>query len=148
MRRSIHRVVMVGLAALTVACVPTGGAPTGDATVITHEQLTEANKFNSVYDAVLALRGNWLSTRGSNSINSPTQVRVYMDNSLLGGVDALRGIAPAAVSYVKHYDGVQATARWGLGNGAGVIYLSTTPGSSPEGGRRAAAGGRRLAVGG
>lgn len=131
MLRSIRRSVVVSLIALAVGCVPTGGAPTGDSSVITHDQLIEGNKYNTLYDAIAALHSNWLSTRGSDSINSPTQVRVYVDNNPLGGVDELRSIAPTTVTYVKHYDGVQATARWGLSNGAGAIYVSTVPGATP-----------------
>jgi hypothetical protein len=27
--------------------------------------------------------------------------------------------------YMKYFDGISATARWGLDHGAGVIYVST-----------------------
>jgi hypothetical protein len=96
--------------------------------VITRHEL-DANHFATVYDAVVGLRQSWLQARGPDSFttNAATQVVVYMDNNKVGGVETLRGIATNAVTWVRHYDGNEATARWGLGHGAGVIYVSTHP---------------------
>jgi hypothetical protein len=45
----------------------------------------------------------------------------------LGGVETLRTIVVRPVSYIRHYNGIDATARWGLDHGSGVIYVSTRP---------------------
>lgn len=122
------RPVLAAILLVGSAC----GRPTGetavkpDRAVITREQLIAAH-FTSVYDAVQGLRSNWLQTRGADSFSMPTEVKVYLDNTLLGGVETLRAIAPASVSYVRYYDGIAATTRWGLGHGAGAIYVSTLP---------------------
>ncbi|MDB4876818.1 MAG: hypothetical protein JWM41_3264 [Gemmatimonadetes bacterium] len=114
----------------------TSNAPRVDHLVITHDQMVES-RFNTVYDAVEALHGNWLQTRGADSFSSPSQVRVYLDNSLLGGITTLRDIASNSVTYVQYFDGVSATGRWGLGHGAGVIYVSSHPkGTDPQGEER------------
>ena len=94
--------------------------------MLTQEQIA-AQHFNTVYDAVEALRSNWLQTRGTDSFQNPSEVRVYLDNTLLGGVQKLREIAANTVTFIKYFDGVAATARWGVGHAAGVIYLSTHP---------------------
>jgi hypothetical protein len=41
--------------------------------------------------------------------------------------DALRAIDIRPVVYIRYFDRVAATARWGLDHGGGVIYVSTHP---------------------
>jgi hypothetical protein len=122
------RLAVVALFLLGSACVhpTTGSGPASDRSVITKEQLNQGH-FTTVYNAVEGLRRNWLQTRGSDSINLPTQVKVYLDNSLLGGVEMLRNIDTNSISFVRYYDGLAATTRWGLDHGAGVIFVSTRP---------------------
>jgi hypothetical protein len=100
------------------------GSPVRDRNVITHEQMQEGH-FRNVYDAVVALHSNWLLTKGTDSHVAPGQVLVYFDNTRYGGVESLRGIATTSISYVRYYDAVAATARWGLDHGHGVIFVST-----------------------
>jgi hypothetical protein len=97
-----------------------------DRNTITKDQLTK-NHYTTVYDAVEALRGNWLQTRGTDSFQSPSQVKVYLDNTMFGGVESMRSISTTTISFVRYFDGVSATARWGLDHGAGVIYISSRP---------------------
>jgi hypothetical protein len=94
--------------------------------MLTREQLAE-HRFTTAYEAVAALRSNWLETRGVDSFRTPSQVLVYMDNVRLGGVETLRGVAISAITYIQHYDGISATERWGFDHGAGVILVSTQP---------------------
>jgi hypothetical protein len=98
----------------------------GDRNTITKDQLTK-NHYTTVYDAVESLRGNWLQTRGTDSFQSPSQVKVYLDNTMFGGVESMRNISTSTISFVRYFDGVSATARWGLDHGAGVIYISSRP---------------------
>ena len=98
--------------------------PKVDPSVITQEQIAE-NHFTTAYQAVESLRSNWLQAKGPDSFTKPSQVRVYMDNSFVGGVETLREITTRTVAYIKHYDGIAATGRWGLDHGAGVIYVSS-----------------------
>jgi len=98
-----------------------------DRTVLTQSQFTD-HQFNNAFDAIEALRSNWLKTRGTDSFQNPSQVRVYLDNISLGDTASLRTIAINTIVYIRFFDGVQATARWGIDHGAGVIYVSTRPG--------------------
>ena len=52
-------------------------------------------------------------------------VQVYLDDNRLGGVEMLRNINTSLIQYIRWYDGIAATGRWGLDHGAGVIYVST-----------------------
>ncbi|MGH7616968.1 MAG: hypothetical protein ACREPM_07050 [Gemmatimonadaceae bacterium] len=100
-----------------------------DRTVLTPAQFG-LHQFNTAFDAIEALRSNWLKTRGTDSFQSPSQVRVYLDNISLGDTATLRTIPLTNIVYIRYFDGIQATARWGLDHGVGVIYVSTRPATS------------------
>ena len=118
----------LSLLLLLGACATAGGtaAPQGRSDLIVEEQI-RGNSYATVYDAVVALRPNWLRTRGADSFNSPSQVQVYVDNVRVGGIQNLQQISSVSAYYVQWYDGIEASARWGLGHGAGVIFVSTAP---------------------
>lgn len=128
--RAAFRVLAAATVALSVACASHRSSAAGDTksrtspNEITYEQIQSLH-VNNAFDAVQALHSNWLSTRGTDSFNSPSQVWVYLDDTKLGGVETLRDLAPASIGYIQHFDGVTATARWGLNHGAGVIYVSS-----------------------
>lgn len=107
------------------------GAARSNRNVITHEQIVQQN-FRTALDAVQALRPNWLRTRGADSFQSPTQVIVYLDNVRMGGVDQLATITPSNIASITHFDGVQASGRWGLDHGAGVIQVISRVGPTPN----------------
>jgi alpha-N-arabinofuranosidase len=114
---------------LASACLGTPRArskPSVDYSVITEEQI-EAQHYQNVYEAVRALRSNWLSTRGTDSFIAPSQVWVYLDNSRLGGIQTLANISTQGVTSITHLSGIEATARWGIGHSAGAISVTTWP---------------------
>jgi len=121
---------LVVLLALCSACAPAGSSassgPRHDRNLLTQEQL-RASGYTTVYAAVEALRSNWLRAKGPDSFTNPTQVQVYIDDNQLGGVETLRAIQINSISWVRYYDGMTASARWGLGHGQGVIFVSTSP---------------------
>jgi len=126
---------LVPAAALVVlaACVPR--APNAHAAlpsrdVLTAEELKQ-HPFTTVLEALQSLRPNWLQAHGTDSFYTPSEVRVYLDSNELGGPDALNLVQLASVVYIQHYDGVAATARWGVGHSMGVIYISTHPANGP-----------------
>lgn len=117
------------LLVLSVACVksnPEAPRQKSGLSFITREQLIE-HHFATAWDAVQSLRGNWLQTRGTDSFRTPSRVWVYFDDVRLGDVETLRSVATMSVSYIEHFDGIEATSRWGVGHSAGVIYVSTHP---------------------
>ena len=104
--------------------------PAGGHEVLTQQDLLGSG-FKTALEVIQALRSNWLEVRGANSFQTPSTIKVYLDGVRLGGVDQLSSITIENVIYIRHYDGVTATARWGLDHGAGVIYISTHTGSQP-----------------
>jgi hypothetical protein len=126
---SLHRVLAIGGVLLTLAasgCAgagQSGGAPAVDQTLITRVDLDKVNATN-LFDAIMALRGNWLRPRASDSFDKPSVLQVYQDNQRIGGVNELRLIQPRDVASVRFYDGIQATARWGMDHAAGAIAVT------------------------
>src|SRR5947209_5015472 len=113
------RVLSMALPGLVLALASAGCSfhrdPGGSAlnrNLLTREQFSDKG-YTTAYDLVAALRSNWLSTRGPDSFQSPSQVMVYLDGVRMGGIDALRSIDLRPVTYIRYFDGVTATARWG-----------------------------------
>jgi hypothetical protein len=127
--RILSRILVAAVLITVTGCSsnrPPAG-PRGERDLLTYEQIAATN-YTDAYQVVSALRSNWMNNRGTDTIlGSPTQVLVYLDDARYGGVEALRNIPVSAISYIRHYDGIAATARWGLDHGAGVIYVSTRP---------------------
>src|SRR5438132_11994083 len=87
--------------AATKATTADESLPTGtriDRTMLTKSQFGDL-KFNTAYDAVEALRSNWLKTKGTDSFQNPSQVRVYLDNISLGDIETLRTITISTIVY-------------------------------------------------
>ena len=120
--------VLALLVAIAAGCSgATSGSRAGRSDVVTQEQL-QGRGFASAYDAIEALRGGWLRTRGATTLMGPeAEIQVYMDNTRLGNVATLRQIPTVNVSYIQWYNANDATARWGIGHGAGAIFVSTAP---------------------
>ena len=86
-----------------------------------------ARAWTDAYEVVATLRPQWLVDRGRDSFGSGTVIQVVMNGARLGGVAALRRIAPADVEHLQWYDATSATSRWGVGFGKGAIEISSTP---------------------
>ena len=127
MRASLRFLTMTGLA-LASACTGhrANTGPRLDRNVLLPEQFGNRG-YTTPYEVVEALRSNWLAERGTDSFSSPVKVQVYFDGIHLGGVESLRTIDLRPVTYIRFFDGIAATARWGLGHGQGAIYVSTHP---------------------
>ena len=130
--RGLFSALLVLVVALGFACRSTQPRQSRrmDRSVITREQML-TGKYVTVYDAVAALRSNWLRPRGPDSFVVPSVVWVYIDGTRAGGVEMLHNIQPKLVNTVRFYDGPTATGRWGVDNGSGVIHISTWSDGAP-----------------
>ncbi len=92
--------------------------------VLGHDQLAATNASN-VYEAVQKLRPNWMSGRGPISASNPNESRanVYSGGVRVGDLSYLSSVRVDEVAELHYYDPGQASARFGMGNGGGVIEL-------------------------
>jgi hypothetical protein len=117
--------LVLALAAGAAGCASGGGGQGGpDQRTLAREEIL-ASGYQDAYSAVQALRPQWLWTRGTTSINSPETIKVYLDNSRMGGVDQLRQIPVRSIASIRYMDALEATNRWGLDHGLGAILVST-----------------------
>ena len=110
----------------TPAATPAvAGRPRQDQQLITRDVII-GTQYTNLYDVVLAMRPNWLRTRGSNDSAKADSLQVYLDSQRVGGADELRNIPPMSVLSVRYYDPIAASSRWGIGHSAGVIFVLTS----------------------
>lgn len=130
-----RRTVALGALVLLAACGgaspgsrwPGEPAPVRGSEVVTQQELGKVSASPTLYEALHALRPTWF-------LRSPTTLRperegdvvVYLDQSRLGGPEALRTIRVDAVTLVRHYSASEAEARFGLGSLNGAIQVVTT----------------------
>lgn len=122
--RRINVLFVFALLALVSACASSGGGEDGprrNSNVITAEELDTVRQL-SVYDAIMRLRPQWYRTRSTTGTG---EIKVFMNNAEMGGIDFLRGLNAAELTRVMFRNGRDATTRYGTGYGAGTIELST-----------------------
>jgi hypothetical protein len=120
--RSLFRLLPASFLIAAVGCHVHHQIAPLDPQRLSREEMLEEH-FTNVYDAVASLRSAWLTVRGTDSFRQPSQIWVYYDENRLGGVDEMRSVLVNSVASVRHYDGVDATMRWGVGHSAGAIQI-------------------------
>jgi len=112
----------IAVLALATACG--GGAQTGSTTPTDRETLRPeewgTRNFYTAAEAVASLRPLWLAKRGPDG-----EVQVYIDEVHVGAIEMLRSVRITSVAYIKHLDGIQAAARYGLNHDQGAILVTT-----------------------
>lgn len=93
---------------------------------ITAEEIA-ATQASDAYEVTRLLRPGWLAGRGPLSLRpdvSPFPA-VYVDDQRMGGLEWLRTIPAESVTEIRFVSAADATTRWGRGNAAGVILVTT-----------------------
>lgn len=98
------------------------GAPPADARVIAGDEIRATNVENA-YELVRSLRPQWMRTRGQQSIHHDPGIRVYLDNTALGSLDALRQLHPQNIESIRFLDAAAANYRFGTGHTQGAIVV-------------------------
>jgi len=118
--------LMFWVAACASAADTTPGGPDRDRNRISPEEIA-AEPVTTAAELVNRLRPAWLRSRGPESIRSgtPSFPIVYIDGVRSGGPEALRGISTQIIREIRFINGRDATTKYGLDHGAGVILVST-----------------------
>lgn len=115
---------LVALSACVMAAPATSAEPEPDALLAPE---IVAARVVDAYQAVLRLRPQFLRrspiARGLDG--SPADLRVFLDDVDLGGVEALHAIPLDAVTQIRYVRPFEAEMRWPGRHPAGVILVST-----------------------
>lgn len=129
----MRRRLVIGLcAAFLAACHPAAGP--GRTSFPSRRILMAgeiaASAATSVYQAVLQLRPEFLRRTPPWRSNAQPDggVRVFLDESEVGGVEALYDIPLGNVTVIRYLEPSESTLRWGPTYADGVIQVSTARG--------------------
>ena len=118
MRASIPGLSVLGLSALLIflnGCTPALQGPRGERDLITAQEI-EGVAVSNAFELIERLRPLWLRSRGGRSTRLETEIVVYLNGSMFGGVDALNGIPIEIVDSVRVLDAAEAGRLPGLGS--------------------------------
>jgi hypothetical protein len=120
------RLLALLLLALAGGCAAHEGArmPRTDLSVLTAEEL-QAGQYASLYEAIAALRSNWVRERPPSSFHgmTPEPLSVFVGDVRAGGVDFLHQIAIGDVASVRFLTTTEAASRLGHSAQAGPAIL-------------------------
>ncbi|CAN5544197.1 hypothetical protein BH09GEM1_BH09GEM1_44250 [soil metagenome] len=126
MRRSSYVVMVMAIASACSQAPPAeSGANAASSQFITAEEIAQSQA-SSAYDAIVKLRGNFLSNRGKTTIlgKETPLPNVYMDGLPLGGVETLRNISAKQIATIRLYRAWE-SGKFGSGNSGGVIEITS-----------------------
>jgi len=129
MRDRMSMLVAVSASSLliVVGCAPAvQGAAERERNVITTEEIQAANAATA-YDIIAKLRGNFLRSRGQNSVllKQPKEPTVYLDEVEYGTVASLRQIPASTIAEIRFIEGNDAMRKYGSNHVSGVIQIYT-----------------------
>lgn len=123
----LSRTFLLLVATIALACAPASGrGPVRNQNYIAGEELAATN-YSNLYDAIQALRPNFLRSRGRNSFD-PDQSEhpvVYLDGQRFGELAILKSMSPHRVLAIRSLSGPDATTKYGTNNTSGVIEVLT-----------------------
>jgi hypothetical protein len=113
---------------LMAACAPARGSAEGEAhpdrDLISLEQV-QAARVDNAYELVRKLHPIWLRKRGANSVQNDGDVVVYLNDTRLGGPEALRQVETITITSIRFFGPGPANFRFGTGHHHGAIQVST-----------------------
>lgn len=112
---------------IVLGCAPAMQAPAErERNVITTEEIQAANAATA-YDIIAKLRGNFLRSRGQNSVllKQPKEPTVYLDEVEYGTVASLRQIPASTIAEIRFIEGNDAMRKYGSNHISGVIQIYT-----------------------
>jgi len=100
--------------------------PAPDRNVITSEEI-QASNASTAWDVVAKLRGNFMHSRGSNSISVKVnkEPTVFLDNVEYGTLEKLKQIPVSQIAEIRFINGWNTETKFGPGYIAGIIQVVT-----------------------
>lgn len=128
MRRSTI-ILLLGALGAGAACATAGPERAGPAgaTLEAEEIQAAGSHIRTAHDAVQHLRPQYLRTRASPTVHGrpADPIRVYVNGTLWGSVQALERIRAEEVVRIRYYRPSDAQQRFGMDHGSGAIEVVT-----------------------
>jgi len=96
-------------------CTWVAESPRGERDLITAQEI-ETVSVSNAYELIERVRPLWLRSRGGRSTRLETEIVVYLNGSLLGGIEDLRAVPIEIVDSVRVLDAAEAGLLPGLGS--------------------------------
>lgn len=111
-----------------------GQRPEYDPNRITALDIQALDGVKTAYDAVRALRPQFLRARPSGSVRNrqPVPIAVYVDGTYRGGTEILTQLQANAVAEIRWLSGTDATTRFGTNHESGAILVTQGVMQRPE----------------
>jgi hypothetical protein len=116
------------------ASAPSDGSRVARNPSLVSREEIQASTATNIYDLITASRPSWfrqrtgISTAGNvSAIDTDDGIKVYFNQSRLGGVAELRQMELAGVTSINYLDAAAATQRWGTGHTHGAVLVLTSP---------------------
>jgi hypothetical protein len=122
------RVSQVFALLLLAACVSTQRRPATSGIDSIGEDDIEAMRAVTAYDVVSRVHGEYLHSRGRQSLDSRVPdipAHVFVDDTYYGDINTLRSIPASQLSEVRFYQAYEAQYKFGSGHMGGVVQLIT-----------------------
>ena len=111
--------VLLTLALMGCAGVPSSGGSSGGPNLVSSEQLRRAELGNlSALEIINRVRPRWLQSRGSSLSSGQIFARVVVDGVASGGLDDLRSMRGSDIEEMRYLNARDATTRFGTGYAA------------------------------
>jgi hypothetical protein len=110
------------------ACVSTQRRPATAGIDSIGEDEIEAMHAASAYDVVSRTHGEYLHSRGRQSMDSrtpPIPAHVFVDDTYYGDIDTLKTVPASQLAEVRFYQSYEAQYKFGSGHMGGVVQLIT-----------------------
>jgi hypothetical protein len=134
--KNLQRLLLLACTVLIAACAsaPSDGSRAArNPNLISLEEI-QASSATNIYDLITASRPSWFRQRTGSStagnvsaVDSDDGIKVYFNQSRLGGVTELRQMELAGVTSITYLDASAATQRWGTGHTHGAVLVLTSP---------------------
>lgn len=108
-------VAVLALAGVFWGCAPSRSPVTRTPNEITPAEIAAAD-VRSAYELVERLRPVWLRSRGERSLRLPTEIVVYQNENMLGGIETLHALPIELVHSVRVLGSAEAGRLAGLGS--------------------------------
>lgn len=113
---------------LFTACLSTQRRPATSGIDAISEAEIEAMHAATAYDIVSRTHGEYLHSRGRQSLNPrvpPIPAHVFMDDTYYGDINTLKTVPASELSEVRFYQSYEAQYKFGSGHMGGVVQLIT-----------------------